>query len=232
LVQGSTLKTALVVDTFHSTDTPQDDAWRTSLRQRMRRQRAALSDSLLRESSEAVAIHLRAELKHAQHIAGYLAVKGEQAVAPAMRLARSLGATTAVPVVQGQSMSFVVIDDATRFTHNRFGIPEPELGPELGLGPALSTNEPATAPLLPTDLDLVLVPLVAFDLQGNRLGMGGGFYDRLFATAEGRPRLVGVAHDFQRVETLEPMSWDVPLDAVVTASGYQAINTDQAKNKR
>ena len=210
-----------MVDTFHSTDAPQDDAWRTSLRQRMRRQRAALSDSLLRESSEAVAIHLRAELKHAQHIAGYLAVKGEQAVAPAMRLARSLGATTAVPVVQGQSMSFVVIDDATRFTHNRFGIPEPELGPE-----------PATAPLRPTDLDLVLLPLVAFDLQGNRLGMGGGFYDRWFATAEGRPRLVGVAHDFQRVEMLEPMSWDVPLDAVVTASGYQAINTDQAKNKR
>jgi len=68
-------------------------------------------------------------------------------------------------------------------------------------------------------LDMLLMPLVGFDNQGQRLGMGGGFYDyslRHAAQAEARPYLVGVAHACQEVDSLPIEPWDVPLDAVVT----------------
>ena len=71
------------------------------------------------------------------------------------------------------------------------------------------------------DLDLILMPLVGFDLQGNRLGMGGGFYDRSLAFLRyrlywKRPRLLGLAYDFQQVDILTADPWDIPMQAVVT----------------
>mgnify|MGYP001455042479 CR=1 FL=1 len=69
-------------------------------------------------------------------------------------------------------------------------------------------------------LDLLIVPLSAFDAAARRIGMGGGFYDRTFAFSRIRPcmapKLVGLAHDFQRVEQLPIEPWDVPLHGVVT----------------
>ena len=65
--------------------------------------------------------------------------------------------------------------------------------------------------------DVVLVPLVAFDETGQRLGQGGGFYDRAIAAAgASRPLLIGVAHAFQQVRSVPVEAWDMPLDAVVT----------------
>ena len=65
--------------------------------------------------------------------------------------------------------------------------------------------------------DVVLVPLVAFDGTGQRLGQGGGFYDRAIAEAgAARPLLIGVAHAFQQVRSVPVEAWDMPLDAVVT----------------
>lgn len=90
--------------------------------------------------------------------------------------------------------------------HNRFGIPEP----------VQSRRHP------PGILDLVVVPLVGFDAKCNRMGMGGGFYDRCFAHRLARqhsgPRLVGLAFDCQQVDELPVEPWDVPLDAIVTQS--------------
>ncbi len=93
---------------------------------------------------------------------------------------------------------------------NRFGIQEPQrrgrqLCPAHGL-------------------DLVLLPLVGFDTHCNRIGMGGGFYDRSFAFLLRRrywrrPLLIGLAHECQRVDAIERQPWDVPLDAVVTERG-------------
>ncbi len=66
-------------------------------------------------------------------------------------------------------------------------------------------------------IDVVLVPLVAFDALGHRLGMGGGFYDRTFARRKRKlPLLVGIAHDFQQVERLAVAPWDIDLDMVVS----------------
>ncbi len=95
----------------------------------------------------------------------------------------------------------------TPLVKNRYGIAEPDIDH--------GKRVEAFA------LDLVLAPLVGFDLQGNRLGMGGGFYDRSFAHLLRhrhwlKPRLVGLAYDFQQVKHLPAQPWDVPLTAVAT----------------
>ena len=89
---------------------------------------------------------------------------------------------------------------------NKFRLPEPDVGDDEMLQPA--------------ELDLVLAPLVVFDADRNRIGMGGGFYDRSFAmrqdAAISLPVLIGVAHDLQKVDAIIPQDWDVRLDMVVT----------------
>lgn len=100
--------------------------------------------------------------------------------------------------------------------NNRFGIPEPDLH--------------HSPPVSLRSIDLVLMPLVGFDAELNRMGMGGGFYDRTFAFLQRagewrRPRLVGVAHECQRVAALDKRPWDVPLDMVVTESGIYGIKS-------
>ena len=90
---------------------------------------------------------------------------------------------------------------------NRFGIPEPDVR-----GGGL---------IAARDLDLVIVPLLGFDKACNRIGMGGGYYDRSFAFARrlehiSAPFMLGFAHEAQRVESLQVRPWDIPLDAVAT----------------
>ena len=90
---------------------------------------------------------------------------------------------------------------------NRFGIPEPACSPMNWLHA--------------WQLDLMLLPLVAFDDNGNRMGMGGGFYDRSLAyrqsrTLSLRPRLIGLAHELQHEPALVANSWDIPLDMIAT----------------
>ena len=89
---------------------------------------------------------------------------------------------------------------------NKFKLPEPDV----------SDDEM----LQPRGLDLVLAPLVVFDADCNRIGMGGGFYDRSFAFRKRpdrhSPVLIGVAHEVQKVDRLVPQDWDVQLDKIVT----------------
>ena len=119
------------------------------------------------------------------------------------------------PVITGQSLRFGLLqsqrEDQLQLSPlkaNRFGIAEPDL--------------PASQLLPATRLDIIVVPLVAFDGHGNRLGMGGGFYDRSLADSSGHsPLLIGYAHDLQQVNQLPARPWDKKLHAVVTESGCQ-----------
>ena len=80
----------------------------------------------------------------------------------------------------------------------------------------------------PLGLSLLFMPLVAFDDQGNRVGMGLGFYDRFLGRlpATLRPRLIGLAHEVQRSPArLEHKPWDIPLDGVITEAGWQSFTT-------
>jgi 5-formyltetrahydrofolate cyclo-ligase len=118
---------------------------------------------------------------------------------------------TFVPVViqQGSnSLLFAEIKKETKLKENRYGIPEPDV----------DVNELVQA----AALDLVLMPLVAFDDFGNRVGMGGGFYDTTFEFIKDeevrKPLLIGIAHEVQKVEKIEVESWDIPLTRIVTGS--------------
>ena len=114
---------------------------------------------------------------------------------------RERGIVTLLPVIDGDTLVFSPFDEGSAMRPNRFGIDEPCAAPE--------------ARLAPHEIDAVLVPLVGFDAGLDRLGMGGGFYDRSFAARRGTaapPWLIGIAHDVQRVDDVHPDWWDVPLD--------------------
>lgn len=139
------------------------------------------------------------------HVAGYWATDGEIAL-HAWQLHLPAAVTYCLPVLHaGMQLRFAPWRPGAPLTSNRFGIPEPEV-PEDRL-------------LAPESMDLVVVPLVAFDSGCHRLGMGGGWYDRSFAFRRERaapPWLVGAAFAAQQVDPLRPETWDVPLDAVCT----------------
>jgi 5-formyltetrahydrofolate cyclo-ligase len=112
-----------------------------------------------------------------------------------------------LPVLTGRQLIFAPLNKHTQLRRNRYQI----------LEPVYTRNKC----IRPRDLDVVIVPLVAFDQSGNRIGMGGGFYDRTFAFMKHRatlkrPLLVGVAYDFQRVSGLQTQTWDVPMHVVIT----------------
>ena len=172
-----------------------------ALRRRLRARRRALAGSDQSRHSLAICRHLWCSaLPLRGWIAAYAPFDGEPALWPF--IARH--PRCALPVVASATrITFRAHRHGDRLRRNRFAIAEPVGG----------------APVSPRRLAAVLVPLVAFDGAGRRLGMGGGHYDRRFAAAP-RPVLVGIAHALQRVERLPSRSWDVPLDAVVTEAGW------------
>ncbi|HEY5718075.1 MAG TPA: 5-formyltetrahydrofolate cyclo-ligase [Motiliproteus sp.] len=184
---------------------------RQQLRQHMRAQRRALSPCQQQQAAEGVRQQLcrSSVFRNAKRVAFYLAADGEIATDPLLQQALKMGKRCYLPVlhpVRHNRLWFVRYRPNCRMSRNRFGIAEPDAkhNPRI----------PAWA------LDLVLLPLVAFDPQGGRLGMGGGFYDRSFAfkrrVHSGRPRLIGLAQELQKVEKLSLASWDIPLAAIAT----------------
>lgn len=187
---------------------------RKALRRELRLRRRALTPSAQHQAAKALCRHLRGlpEVRRARRVALYLPNDGEIDVTPLLAWLRRRGAKAYLPVLRPLSdnrLWFVHYHDATPMVANRFGIQEPHT--------RHGAHHARRVP--PWALDLVLLPLVGFDGQGNRMGMGGGFYDRSFAFSRNggpRPRLIGVAHDCQRVECLPTASWDIPLDTIVS----------------
>lgn len=182
---------------------------RRALRAEMRRRRRALSASERARLSQSLARRLGGSLRvsRARTVACYLANDGEMDLGPMIARMRSRGTRVLLPVLHGDALWFLPFEPDTPLTPNRFGIPEPDVA--------------AGSRCRARDLDLVLMPLVAFDAAGNRLGMGGGYYDRTFAYLRSRtvwkkPLLVGIAYEFQKLPSLAPQPWDVPLHAVAT----------------
>jgi 5-formyltetrahydrofolate cyclo-ligase len=152
------------------------------------------------------------ELRGAPSVAWYLATDGEVDLGDAVDVLRSRGSTLWLPVIgEARSMQFARWAPETELVPNRFGIPEPVL-------PGGARH--ATDVRLADELDVVIVPCVAVDDGGTRLGFGAGYYDRALGAAppDRRPLTIGVAFDVQVVDALEPAPWDVPLDVIVTQS--------------
>lgn len=149
-------------------------------------------------------------------VASYIAVRGEVDTGSINSWLLKNGHTLALPVVdpvRDGEMSFYKAEPETVFTKGRYGISEPEAKAES---------------LVPErDINAVLLPLVGFDLSGNRLGMGGGYYDRLLKKLKDDTLLIGIAYDFQRLESIETREWDMRVDEVITPSGLLRFQPGQ-----
>lgn len=181
---------------------------RRALRELMRTRREALSPAIRLAAAQALArqfASLPAGVRHG-HVAGYWAVRGELPLHAL--LMPPIDFEYCLPLLQpDRSLRFATWRAGAPLLTNRFGIPEPDVPPE--------------ALIAPDQLDLVLLPLLAFDRRGARLGSGAGYYDRSFSFRReppraARPLLVGIAYGFQEVERLPQEPWDVPLDYVAT----------------
>lgn len=185
---------------------------RSIQRQRIRKQRRELPEAerLERAIRLAQQVSRTPLVRNSRHIAAYLAEDGEMDTWPLLEILWSAGKTIYLPVLAcypQRHLWFSAFTPGQNLVHNRYGILEPERAHRRRIRP--------------TALDLVLMPLVAFDTAGYRLGMGGGYYDRSFAFLNHRhywrkPRLLGLAYEFQHIPPVKPQPWDVPLDAVGT----------------
>lgn len=172
------------------------------LRRHFRTQRKALTKTEQRQAQSNCCKRLIANpyFQKAEKIAFYLANDGEVSPACALNYAQKMGKTCYLPVITTQgSLQFAAVDKQTQFKKNQFGIEEP------------ANTEQVAA----TSLDLILLPLVAFDESGNRLGMGGGYYDKSLASVQPKPRLIGLAHQCQKAEQLPADSWDIKIDDII-----------------
>ncbi|MEM8708305.1 MAG: 5-formyltetrahydrofolate cyclo-ligase [Actinomycetota bacterium] len=176
---------------------------RRAMRLVLRERRAALDADDQAAASMAVMARLARlrVLERAELVAGYRGIRGEVDIDAALALLRERSTVVTVPRVEGDRMAFLPWFPEAATIAGSFGIDEPVEGDPVAFGRH----------------DVVLVPLVAFDSMGQRLGQGGGFYDRAIASVgDQRPLLVGIAHAFQQVDSVPVEPWDMPLDAVVT----------------
>lgn len=189
---------------------------RPVLRRKLRQTRRQLSPAQQRHAARRLYRQLTHHpfFRRARHIALYLPNDGEIDPRLLLRAAQRRGKATYLPVLNPwprTRMVFQRIEPGERLRRNRFGIFEPVI--------RTARQRRVWA------LDLLLMPLVGFDGNGGRLGMGGGFYDRSLAYRARRkkshkPTLLGLAHECQRVDRLPLESWDVPLLGTVTDRGW------------
>jgi 5-formyltetrahydrofolate cyclo-ligase len=145
------------------------------------------------------------EFSSAIRIAAYLPVNGEVGTEFVIRAAWQQNKRVYLPVLQtAGTLLFAPYNPDSRMHSNRYQILEPEI---TGDDPPL----PAAA------MDLLIVPLVAFDRRCQRIGMGAGYYDRTFAGYNSnKPVRIGLAYEFQQVATIQAQAWDIPMHKIVT----------------
>lgn len=166
------------------------------------RQRIAAAAGVLRS------LETLPEFMTDRNVAGYWAIRGELPLNLAVASLARRDQRYFLPLLGAhRQLQFAEYAQGSAVRNNRFGIPEPDV--------------PAARRLAPGDMDVILLPLLAFDRHGNRLGTGGGWYDTSLAFLLGAqrptaPLLVGIGYAFQQVETIAIESWDVPLDYVAT----------------
>ena len=177
------------------------------LRKAIKRQRQALTKKQRDLAEKKIGLQFKQLLlfHKVANVATYLSCNGE--ISPAHIEKRLTHANFYLPRITHFHFGKMAFYSSTNLLlKNRYDIFEPQ-----AIG----------RPIQLLTLDLIFVPLVAFDRRGNRLGMGAGFYDRALAfknhtKKQKRPLLIGLAHHFQEVKSLTPQPWDVALDAILT----------------
>ncbi|MEP7187397.1 MAG: 5-formyltetrahydrofolate cyclo-ligase [Rhodanobacter sp.] len=186
-------------------------AQRRELRQRLTERRRVLSPPERMSAAQGLRRSLEQlpEYLTDARVAGYWASDGELPLNLVIPPLVTRGQQFLLPVIsKGRQLLFAPWQSGEDVQPNRYGIPEPTDTRQL---------------LEPFQLDLVFVPLLGFDRRGNRLGHGGGYYDRSFAFLNDQvrptePLLVGIAYAFQELPEVNEEDWDVPLDFIATES--------------
>ena len=187
---------------------------RANLRQKIRKRRQNLSKIEQEIAAEQLKVNFIQHLKRYNttknsQIALYLSNDSELDTSLLIKELWTKSHLVYLPVIHpfnGTTLYFQRYEENSPMRANRYAILEPKL------------NCSQICPL--QDLDYLLMPLVAFDSHGNRLGMGGGFYDKTLARYHNenwqKPQLIGLAHQCQHVESLPVEPWDVPLNFIIT----------------
>ena len=172
------------------------------LRKAIRAQKRAMTEEQIVEKSLRLGeLFLASDAyKNAKTIYGYLPYNQEVRTVAMLEQAMKDGKRVAVPKCYGDEMRFIFMDDLSKVEKGYANIPEPI----------------ADEPIADDETALVLMPGMAFDPQGHRIGYGGGFYDKFLAKEPNHPTLA-LCYDFQMVEYLETEEFDIPVDTVLWA---------------
>lgn len=205
---------------------------RQQLRRELRARRRALTPTAQAHAARTLCRQLLRlpGLRRGSHLAAYVASDGEIDPAAFLDVILRRGATVWLPVLARRPAASAPGMHFARHPGHTAGA---RRSPRHHPGRHWQTNayglrEPRNRTRRAAwQLDAILLPLVGFDARGQRLGMGGGFYDRLLADLDRRPRrprLIGLAHDLQQVDALPVATWDRPVTLVVT--GTRVIRAD------
>ena len=148
-----------------------------------------------------------ATLKRCKTIAAYLNLPSEVNLSEFIRKAQKRGQSVCVPVVDATKRVMEFRDLPVDF--ERQDRNEEDL--------VLLTQKKRSV----NELDCALIPLLVFDSHGNRIGMGGGYYDKFFENSKTRPLLIGIAYELQKAEKIIPQEWDVRMDMIATEQGLR-----------
>lgn len=180
----------------------------TGLRTRIRRKRRRLATATQISHSESVH-RLLAQMygfKVKRRVACYIANDGELDLNPTMKWLTNDGHDVVLPFLQDKNMHFAQYNEKSKLGAGKFGLLEPVEKISVAV----------------CSIEVVLAPMVAFDDSGNRVGRGGGYYDR-FMSDNASGVFIGVGHELQKVEQLSPNVWDKRLDASVTENSIRTF---------
>ena len=184
------------------------------LRSQLRRQRRGLSSFEQHQAERAVFHKLRhfPKFKRAQKIGVYLHAFGEIRTDLIIQLCFSQHKHVYLPMICNMNQHLVWVKISKhQYDNHRFSLHR------LGMAQAMQSRGHSVQ-----HLDLLLMPLLACDAVGSRVGMGGGFYDRTLSRAQQIPYRLGLAHEFQYIdEILVRQAWDQPLNALVTPAKFR-----------
>lgn len=165
------------------------------------RKRAMTEEEIVTRSKKLGVLFAQSEAyKNAKTIYGYLPYNQEVRTVPMLEQALRDGKRVAVPKVYGDEMKFLYLDDLSKVSKGYAGIPEPI----------------ADEPVADDETALVLMPGLAFDPAGHRIGYGGGFYDKFLAAEPNHPTLA-LCYEFQMLPELHTEEHDIPVDTVLWA---------------
>jgi 5-formyltetrahydrofolate cyclo-ligase len=187
-----------------------DAALKARLRRELREARAAIPKPTARRAAQRAALHLlrSGRLRRARCVAVYLAAGAELDTLPLIRALHRVRKRVLVPAIdphRAGTMRLVPLEPGRPLRRRRYGIGEPIERRRIGA----------------VRVDVMVLPLRAFDRLGTRLGSGAGYYDRWLARAAARPYCVGYAHAMQEVPSIPREPHDQPLDAVCTERGWR-----------